>query len=320
MDQCSWRQSLTVSPFVRQSSRIQKLGGAVLFVLLAAGTVLALLNLDLLMRTWRSYQNATLTMEKFRLDLGSYNLGKDIPPIPDNARISPQDGMVQLFVAAGEFIMGDGSVEERHHNAPAHTVYLDAYWIDRVEVTNSMYLKCMEASGCTAPVSDNIVYDTWEYRNHPIVYINWFQADEYCRWAGRRLPTEAEWEKAARGPDGFKYPWGNDPPTPRLANFDQAMIHEAVPAYRYPLGASPYGALNMAGNVREWVYDWFDRDYYRHTPSANPRGPESGEERSLRSGSYNEDRREITAYQRYNHEPQSAGLSRGFRCAQDADE
>jgi len=96
------------------------------------------------------------------------------------------------------------------------------------------------------------------------------------------------------------------------------MIHEAVPSYRYPLGASPYGALNMAGNVREWIADWFDKDYYSHSPYANPTGPETGTKRSLRSGSYNENRNEIAVYVRYSHEPNSAGLNRGFRCAQNA--
>jgi formylglycine-generating enzyme required for sulfatase activity len=150
------------------------------------------------------------------------------------------------------------------------------------------------------------------------VYVTWFQADQYCQWNGRRLPTEAEWEKAARGTDGRSYPWGNSLPNPRLANFDLGLRGEAASAYRYPLGASPYGVLNMAGNVREWIADWFAPDYYRSSPLTNPKGPASGTERSLRSGSYNEGTKGIVVYQRYSHEPKSPGLSRGFRCAQDS--
>ncbi len=177
----------------------------------------------------------------------------------------------------------------------------------------------LKANGCTSPVSDNIYYDNWIYRDHPIVYVTWDQADAYCQWAGRRLPTEAEWEKAARGTDRRPYPWGGKAPSPRLANYSDTMIQESVSSFRYPLGASPYGILNMSGNVREWVADWFDADYYSHSPYANPKGPEIGQERVLRSTSYNEDGREIVLTSRLRHEPGSAGLSRGFRCAQVAE-
>jgi formylglycine-generating enzyme required for sulfatase activity len=226
--------------------------------------------------------------------------------------------MVQVFIPEGEFLMGVGK-EHQFSNSPQHTVYLDTFWMDQVEVTNAMYLKCIRAGGCSDPVTDNIYYDKWVYRNYPMIYVVWDQAQEYCQWAGRRLPTEAEWEKAARGASGNTYPWGEEPPTPRLANFDEAMILEAVPSYRYRLGASPYGALNMAGNVREWVADWFDPEYYTYSPYSNPTGPASGDKRSLRGGSYVENYREIEVFVRYSHNPESAGLNRGFRCAQSAE-
>jgi len=280
--------------------------------ILAIG-ISGLFNLDVLFRAVHSYATGTLTLTKFRLDLAAFDLGQSIPAIPADARKSLKDGMTLVRVPAGEFSMGNGI----GGTAPSHVVYLDAYWMDRVEVTNTMYKLCVAAGDCSLPANDNIAYFEWSYRDHPVTYITWFQAKEYCQWAGGRLPTEAEWEKAARGTDNRKYPWGNAQPNPRLANFDETMIHEALSSFRYTLGASPYGVLNMSGNVREWVADWYDPNYYYSSPYANPTGPANGKERSLRSGSYNEDYREIAVYRRYRHEPQSPGLSRGFRCAQD---
>jgi len=279
-------------------------------------SIVTALNLDFLIRAMHSYQNGTLTLQKLRFDIGSYDIGHKPTQVPIKSKTSPQDGMIQMFVPAGEFTMGAGADKTSETNTPRHIVYLDAYWMDRVEVTNSMYLKCMQAGGCTPPVSHNLNYNKWAYRNHPIVYITWYQANTYCQWADRRLPTEAEWEKAARGTDWRPYPWGFDNPNPRLANYADTMIHESVSSFRYPLGASPYGVLNMSGNVREWIADWFDPNYYEVSPYANPTGPETGKEKSLRSGSYNEGPRGVTIEKRYRHEPQSAGLSRGFRCAQ----
>lgn len=287
------------------------------FILLLSATGIFILNLDVVLRFVHLYQNGGLTIEKMRFDIASFNLGKKSTVSPIKKQESTIDGMIQVYVPEGEFIMGT----THNHNfpdSPEHIAYLDAFWVDRVEVTNAMYLKCLKDNSCTLPASDNVYYASWIYRDHPIVYVSWDQANEYCQWAGRRLPTEAEWEKASRGTDGRKYPWGNDTPTPRLANFSESLIGESVSAFRYPIGASPYGALNMAGNVREWVADWFDPNYYSYSPYANPKGPDNGSERSLRSSSYNEDGKEIFITNRLRHEPQSPGLSRGFRCAQDS--
>lgn len=288
-----------------------------ILVILLTTVSIIVLNLDVVLRIGHAYQNGTLTVDKIRFELAAYDLGKSSPIKPIDQKKSTIDGMLQVYVPAGKFIMG-AIHDHVLPDSPEHPVYLDAFWIDRVEVTNSMWLLCMKAKVCSSPVSDNHDYDQWIYRDHPIVYITWFQADQYCQWTGRRLPTEAEWEKAARGTDLRKYPWGNEPPTPRLANFSDALIGESVSAYRYPLGASPYGALNMAGNVREWIADWYDPRYYSYSPQVNPLGPRTGVERSLRSTSYNEDGHEIEITNRLRHEPQSAGLSRGFRCAQSA--
>jgi len=279
-------------------------------------TGVSMWNLDVLIRFHNAYQNGTLTMEKIRLDIASFNIGWRSSVTPVDVKTSALDGMMQVYVPEGEFLMGKGNVR-KNDNSPQQLVYLDAFWMDKYEVSNSMYLKCLQAGECSEMVSDNTTYQNWVYRDHPITYVTWEQANAYCLWVGRRLPTEAEWEKAARGTDGRKYPWGNEAPNARLANFDGSMIHEAVSVYRYPLGASPYGVLNMSGNAREWIADWYANDYYLVMPYANPTGPETGTERSLRSGSYNEDKIEIAITNRYRHEPQSAGLSRGFRCAED---
>ena len=290
----------------------------ILLLLLIILLGVAAWNLDFGLSLVRAYQNGTLTVERVRFDIAAFDIGQNITISPIKTQTSAKDGMLQVYVSEGKFLMGNAD-ETSGKDSPAHVVYLDAFWMDKVEVTNSMYAKCVQAGGCSLPtINFNPYYGKWVYRDYPVVYVSWFQADEYCQWANRRLPTEAEWEKAARGTDGRIYPWGNTPPNPRLANFDLGLRGEAISAYRYPLGASPYGVLNMAGNVREWIADWFAPDYYRTSPLINPKGPASGTERSLRSGSYNEDQKGIAVYRRYNHFPKSPGLSRGFRCAQNA--
>jgi len=301
----------------KQNSFIGRILIPILLISILTLTIVIVSNLDFFIRMGNSYQNGTLTLQKLRLDFASYGLGDDPSPSSAEAKTSPKDGMIQVLVPAGEFTMGVDAEKTEAVNTPRHKVFLRAFWMDRVEVTNSMYRACMNEGDCTPPVSHNLLYNNWIYRDHPIVYITWYQADAYCQWADRRLPTEAEWEKAARGVSDWRpYPWGFDDPNPRLANYADTMIHEAVSSFRYPLGASPYGVLNMSGNVREWVADWYDPNYYEISPYRNPQGPKTGKEKSLRSGSYNEDWREVSIIRRYKHEPQSAGLSRGFRCAQ----
>jgi formylglycine-generating enzyme required for sulfatase activity len=228
-------------------------------------------------------------------------------------RVSPLDRMRQMYVPAGEFLMG---VQQENFTAPAHKVYLDSFWIDMTEVTNEMYAQCVEAGVCKKPalsyLSDSH-YDKKAYRTHPVVYVNWFQARTYCEWVGRRLPTEAEWEKAARGTDDRPYPWGKDRPAPGLLNFDN-KIATTTPANWFPFGASPYGVLNMSGNVREWVWDWYADDYYQNSPYQNPLGPVEGKKRSLRGGSFTDTNRRVRLDNRLSHDPYSPGYNRGFRC------
>jgi formylglycine-generating enzyme required for sulfatase activity len=227
--------------------------------------------------------------------------------------------MVQVLVPAGEFIMGTNETGLQK-NRPAHKVNLSPFWVDQVEVTNGMYELCVEAGKCPPPATDhNPYYGHSRYKNYPVVYVTWYDAEAYCKWAGRRLPTEAEWEKAARGTEKLSYPWGNALPNPTLANFN-LNVGALLDVTRYPLGASPYGALNMAGNVREWVADWFHEFYYIVSPGENPVGPPSGTQRSLRGGSYDDSDTQIRTFNRFSHAPASPGINRGFRCASDADE
>lgn len=258
-------------------------------------------------------------VRKVRAEMASREGDARLPVEPEAVQVSDVDGMTQVFVPAGEFLMGTDS-KEAQKNRPEHSVFVSAFWIDQTEVTNEMYAKCVAEKKCPPPFSEefNPYYGKTKYANYPVVYIPWEGADKYCRWAGRRLPTEAEWEKAARGTDGRLYPWGNELPNASLANYDNA-IGEPVAVDRYVLGASPYGALNMAGNVREWVADWFHEFFYLAGLNENPIGPPSGEMKSLRGGSYLDDENEIRAFNRFFHAPGSPGINRGFRCASDAE-
>lgn len=287
----------------------------ILFDILVLVVVIIALHFDVVIRLNNAYKAGTLTEQKIRYEIAAYNLTSWTRVQPIAKKTSLTDGMEQVFVPEGEFMMGKPGTPD--FDSPEHLVYVDAFWIDRVEVTNQKYAACVDAGACSPPFTEeNPFYGKWVYRNLPVTFVNWYQATEYCAWAGRRLPTEAEWEKAARGTDQREYPWGKADATPRLANYAESLIGEPVSVYRYPSGASPYGALNMVGNVREWLADWFDKSYYLSSSSNNPTGPETGIERSMRSGAYDAEANEIYTTSRYKHEPQSAGLSRGFRCAE----
>ncbi len=196
-----------------------------------------------------------------------------------NERTSPIDGMPQVYVPAGTVRMGGLDVHaDDRDELPAHDVSLDAFWIDKLEVTNAMYMLCVQAGACTPPedwASDRrpSYFNNEEYKDYPVVHVTWDQAVTYCAWGERRLPTEAEWERAARGDDFRNYPWGDEPPTERYANFDR-LVRDTSRVGSYAAGASPFGALDMAGNVWEWVADLYGIEYYSISPEHNPTGPE----------------------------------------------
>jgi eukaryotic-like serine/threonine-protein kinase len=230
---------------------------------------------------------------------------------------SPVDGMNMVCVPAGEFKMG--SEEGDDNEKPVHPVYLDAFWIDQTEVTNAMYAQFVAETGYQNAGSSDV-----GLRNHPVINVNWSDTDAYCQWAQRQLPSEAQWEKAARGTDERTYPWGDQEPNCELVNsyldpIEEYCVGETSPVGSYPGGASPYGALDMAGNVREWAADFFHTFYYQDYPRnswpANPQGPSFGSYRVVRGGSWGNKMDHLRSTRRLGASPDSFYTNTGFRCA-----
>ncbi len=249
---------------------------------------------------------------------------------------SPVDGMNLVCVPAGDFLMGstDGDADADDDEKPQHTVYLDAYWIDQTEVTNAQYARCVAAGACreletTGSNTRNSYYSNREYADYPVIHVSWFEARAYCTWAGRQLPSEAQWEKAARGTDGRMFPWGNTFDC-HLGNFNDETVFtpdavpggancdgypDTSPVGAFPSGASPYGALDMAGNVAEWTADQYDSDYYsRRTSWRNPAGPAFGGPRVVRDGSWYGTARDARTVDRVGCTPVYRLNGLGFRC------
>jgi len=237
--------------------------------------------------------------------------GCESQPQASDARARWHDSSTLVYVPAGEFPMGVPGGQDN----PQHQVLLDDFWIQKTEVTNGMYAACVAAGGCTIPGPDPSLpdYSDASIADHPVVGVNWAQADTYCRWIQGRLPTEAEWEKAGRGTDGRSYPWGEDPPDCDRTNF-QPCGGKLTSVIDHPTGASPYDALDFSGNAFEWVSDWYKATYYVESPAENPPGPTSGELRVLRGGSFVSNADEVRPVTRGSANPLTVRADLGFRC------
>jgi formylglycine-generating enzyme required for sulfatase activity len=222
-----------------------------------------------------------------------------------------------VFIPAGGFEMGNAyDLDEM----PPHRVLLPGFWIDKTEVTNAEYAQCVQQDVCQPPLrrssySRPDYIGNPKYDSYPVIYVTWDDADTFCWWAGRRLPTEAEWEHAARGDDGRIYPWHDQPPQPSLLNFDFS-VGDTSPVGSYLSGASPYGVLDMSGNVSEWVADWFEKDYYSQSPIYDPMGPAATKARVVRGGSWLDNPNMVRVDLRVGYPPDSAFVNLGFRCAE----
>lgn len=229
--------------------------------------------------------------------------------------IAQPDGMV--LIPAGEFWMGteDGLQDAR----PLHRVHLSSYWFDKYEVTNARYRQCVEGGGCTPP-KDRLTFEDSQRAQHPVTNITWNHARSFCQWQGKRLSTEAEWEKAARGTDGRRYPWGNDEEVAKKYMKKKELTSDtsgAEPVGRQTATASPYGALDLIGSVSEWVKDWYAEDFYQTSPAHDPQGPSRGSFRVLRGGEWNEKTPNLQASYRGWDDVTYWGPTLGVRCAAD---
>jgi serine/threonine-protein kinase len=252
-------------------------------------------------------------------------------PIPEE--FTNDAGATMRLVPEGEFIMGgnDGNADER----PRHLVYLETFYMDKYEVTNSLYEACVEDGACDPPQDGSsgtrsAYYGNSQYADYPVIHVNWDQAQTYCEWRGARLPTEAEWEKAARGIDEYKYPWGNSFQC-RNGNFDDLMrldgyvipggpncdgYKDTAPVGLFDDGSSPYTIYDMAGNVWEWVADWYDENYYSDSPNKDPQGPPFGSGRVIRGGAWDvANTKNLLATRRIGYDPSTTANYLGFRCA-----
>ena len=271
-------------------------------------------------------------------------------PEPFDSRVRRRDGMNMVYVPGGRFVMGN-SYDERAR--PEHTVAVDAFWIDQSEVTSAMFAEFLNELGNQAEEGVSwlepgaghrrIVYGHIDendgrfspsagYEDHPVVEVSWYGAAAYCAWAGARLPTEAEWEYAARGPRSTKYPWGSSFDGSRANFCDVNCTYEWrdtasddgqamwAPVGSYPGGASWCATLDMAGNVWEWVEDWWSESYYAHSPTENPQGPDSGTLHVVRGGSWYDEGRETGLFSRTALTASSYRMHWvGLRCADDAE-
>jgi formylglycine-generating enzyme required for sulfatase activity len=241
--------------------------------------------------------------------------------------LTGKDGAPMVLIPAGEFLMGtslsnrDGGRDEY----PERRIFLDSFYIDAYEVTNGRYLEFIKATGHRVPEHPRDKKLTlWNgatvpdvFKAHPVVNVDWYDAAAYCAWVGRRLPTEAEWERVARGTTGRRFPWGDTEPTRTLANYLNQWRDGAglEPVGSHPQGASPEGVQDLQGNVWEWVADWYDARYYEKGPSRNPTGPAEGARKMIRGSGWESEAPLLRSAHRLSSDPTNRNHSLGFRCA-----
>lgn len=258
------------------------------------------------------------------------------------AKFTDDLGVEMMLVPAGEFTMGEdpdialAECQKWRYDCgrdesigPIHQVYLDAFYMDKYEVTNALYRACVDAGICQQPIRTNShtrsdYFENPEFDDYPVIYVEWEMANTFCEWREARLPTEAEWEKAARGIDGRPYPWGEEKPGCDYANLAQMCKGDTSRGGVFIRDVSPYGVYDMAGNVTEWVADWYSEYYYGMSPVANPLGPEEGEAKVLRGDNWVNSKitpEQGKIYHRgfYRVTQSDYYLALGFRCARDAE-
>ena len=253
----------------------------------------------------------------------------DQPPEVLFAPPTTRDGAPMVKVPVGAFPMGvpQGDRDGGRDEYPRHDVFVDTFLIDTFEVTNGRYLEFVKATGHRVPQhSKNPTRNLWEgdaiadsLTDRPVINVDWFDAEAYCTWANKRLPTEAEWEKAAKGTADRRFPWGDIEPTMKHLNFNQRWIGEKtlMPVGSYEAGKSPFGVYDMAGNVWEWINDWYDAKYYEKSPTKNPKGPETGTKKVIRGAGWQNETPTVRIFTRVNSDPTIRNESTGFRCAMD---
>lgn len=231
------------------------------------------------------------------------------PPMEVGSLFPYVDGSILVAVPGGPFTMGHGGSDN-----PVHTVTLSDFWIYQAKVTNQQYALCVNAGLCKTPdLIDNVGYTDVVHANDPVTGVKWDQASSYCSFVHGALPTEAQWEKTARGPDGNLYPWGEHEPTCDYLNFNNC-VGKTTNVTKYPQGQSYYHALDMEGNAFEWVADWYNALYYKNSPLQDPLGPDTGQQRSIRSAGYKSNADETPASTRRFDLPNSHRRDLGFRC------